>query len=417
MQFKLSRFQPPLAIAVLSASLPLLAQAELISVIATGTVTKNPNTFRNSPADIFGVNNDPRSTFDAVATFYMNTDSRGAYSSIKNEYGTTILGSGPNVASTTIVINGHSNTIAGGGSSFSQSLSGDRLNARVGSGGGSDNFSEISKSNGQLSVNFLITSPYVYNGNTYYGETAGWFNNISLTLGPPTFSSNCMGIAIGGSTSVNVSGHTAAAQFTPSSSFGGNLSAVASSCGWVGFNWQQHVEYLPARSGFYAKYDPTNPLSAPPPFLDPPPQGYTYSPGVIDYSYPFYYDSNKLLPVESQLTTLKFKDIPEVPNLFPGEYAKFRTDLVAVLPGNIPGPQLFEFEWESNFDGTSGGVHRLANDLEPDPGSGSGGVRLLAVNALPVPEPGTRVLFGLGAAAIMILRCGRRNCNQVLGGA
>ncbi|HEX3416001.1 MAG TPA: hypothetical protein VHT21_06300, partial [Stellaceae bacterium] len=50
----------------------------------------------------------------------------------------------------------------------------------------------------------------------------------------------------------------------------------------------------------------------------------------------------------------------------PGSFLEFTTDLVGVVSG-FPGPVLFQWTWIDTFNGTSGGIGVLSNDLPVDP--------------------------------------------------
>ncbi len=211
------------------------------------------------------------------------------------------------------------------------------------------------------------------------------------------------------------------AWFQPSYSDGISigLDAAAAACGFTGYNWQQLITEMPAPSGVFPqevrKVPPENlgidgSLQAPPEFYDPPDGGYTYLSGN---SYPFYYSASELnnavTPCTKQLS-LPIKDSERIlfqdcPNNFPGTATKFRTRLVGVcgvgatsplcsgVPLEKPSPPLYEFTWESTFDGDIetgsgyGGARQTKSIFPIDPSSGAGGVKITSVNGVPQTLP------------------------------
>jgi autotransporter-associated beta strand protein len=168
-----------------------------------------------------------------------------------------------------------------------------------------------------------------------------------------------------------------------------SLAEAAQHWGYIGFNWQQTITLWPSPSSLYAANNPTVPLTAPPPFLDPVPGGYIYCPGLN--SYPFYFDPTNSysvnwfnLQAHTSTHELKFEDRPANPMLPAGGDMRFTTSLVGILPGNIPGESFYDWSWKSTFNGTSGGVARTINNLPVDPGSGTGGVAITVSPLAPV---------------------------------
>jgi hypothetical protein len=85
-----------------------------------------------------------------------------------------------------------------------------------------------------------------------------------------------------------------------------------------------------------------------------------------------------------------------------GKQIVFSTFLVGFRSDGTYG-KLYEFDWETNFNGTSGGISTLVNLSPIDEGSGYGGVTLLGEQYLleaSVPEPSTWAMMILGFAGI-----------------
>jgi hypothetical protein len=220
------------------------------------------------------------------------------------------------------------------------------------------------------------------------------------------------------------------ATFTPN--LGYTLAQAATLCGFTGWNWQQTVTSLPAPSPFLAAGSAV-PLVAPPPFNDPPPQGYAYQnpPNAVQlpvYWNPFTTGSLSLAAHETS-TTLSFSDAPADPCLPGGNPAAcggtlapagsqlgFTTHLVGIV-GSLPGAGVLDtgigFSWTDNFNGTSGGIAVINNPGGVDTGSGTGGatitqistattyqypisVSVIAVNGAPVSSPPPPTLLGAG---------------------
>ena len=270
--------------------------------------------------------------------------------------------------------------------------------------------------------------------------SAGTYNvyGAPLTAGTVTLNQAALTQAINtNAVHVQPNGATISATFTPN--FGLSLQQAAALEGFVGFNWVQQVVSLPDPSPFYAVnysniFNPIHLTSSSVRFNDPYQGGYTYNP--LWNSYPFYFEpSNSLIAqiggwaLSDQETnnTLYFGDAPADPCLFGGSVKKcggptssdpknqivFNTYLVGMLPGNVLGPSLDMFAWESNFNGTSGGVATLGNLSPIDVGSGFGGVTLLSEGLLE-NSPGPRLGGGVSSVLIcMFLFLGRRKAGQV----
>ena len=179
------------------------------------------------------------------------------------------------------------------------------------------------------------------------------------------------------------------AAFTPNSSY--TLAQAATLCGFTGWDWQQLVTSLPSPNPFLAAGS-TTPLKAPPPFNDPPPNGYAYQVPPNAVQLPVYWNlfttgplsltANETLPY-----TLNFGDAP-ADNCLPGGSGAscggktatsgaiaFTTHLVGLV-GSGPGYGIQDtgvgFSWISTFNGTSGRISVLNSTTPVDPGSGTG---------------------------------------------
>lgn len=233
-------------------------------------------------------------------------------------------------------------------------------------------------------VHFI--APIAANGGTAYFSLEG-------ALGVATACTSIINNALSGPT---VGGPTISASFTPNGNY--SLMQAAVLCGFSAFDWQQTITSMPSPSPFEQVGNPI-PLTAPPPFLDPPPGGYTYElatyPGG-DHSYPFYYDpdTGELQSHEPTDFTLDFYDDPTNPCLaggtgafcsgktaLPGQLMAFSTRLVGVN-GRTAVDLGIGFDWISNFNGTSGGTATTKNSAPPDAGSGTGGATVVAVHEI-----------------------------------
>jgi hypothetical protein len=76
-----------------------------------------------------------------------------------------------------------------------------------------------------------------------------------------------------------------------------------------------------------------------------------------------------------------------------GSYIGFQTFLVGVNMDDSPGPPLFQWTWQSTFNGTVGGIGGLSGLFPVDPNSGAGYVTITSINGVAVPPiiPPTQV--------------------------
>lgn len=191
------------------------------------------------------------------------------------------------------------------------------------------------------------------------------------------------------------------ATFTPQ--LGYSLAQAAKLCGFIEFDWQQTITSLPLPSPFFAAGS-TVALHAPPPFNDPPPNGYAYQNPPNAVELPVYYNlftsapDPLSLPANETSTTLSFYDAPADSCLFGGSGAPcggktapkgavlgFTTHLVGIQ-GKLPGATVVDtgigFSWTDSFNGTSGGIS-VTNSAQPvDPGSGTGGIVVTGVSEI-----------------------------------
>ena len=243
-------------------------------------------------------------------------------------------------------------------------------------------------------------------------------------------------LTLGGTSADGLPSQTVAT-FVPENN--STLLDYATACGFTKFDWAQTTILNPG--GIFAQDDPSKPLKAPPPFLDPPPSGYTFDFTCTSLSpryppdcdpkglrnqwlsihqpnfasaNPFYYSPSDIAtgcaegyePQNGQLTpgcqllietdayTLNFYDAPSNSSCQPPVPCfALKTQLVglcdvASTACNLPGPSaaLIEWTWLTNFNGTTGGIYQVgSNFFPPDPGSGTGGITITSINGVPVP--------------------------------
>ena len=238
-------------------------------------------------------------------------------------------------------------------------------------------------------VNFI--TPISANGGT------GYFSLAALLTSGTACSdllNNALTPPFGGSTSINAS-------FTPNNRY--TLANAAQVCGFTNFNWQQLITVLPSPSPFYAVNSGN--LTAPSPFNDPPPAGYTYQSPPNAVGLPIYYNLSGStndplsLAYNEASNALFFFDAPAddcLPggsrsgcpggNTAPGNnYLGFSTHLVGIVG---TGPQAtvqdtgIGFSWTDTFNGTVGGISVLDGYRPVDPNSGTGGITVTAVNRI-----------------------------------
>ena len=223
------------------------------------------------------------------------------------------------------------------------------------------------------------------------------------------------------------------ASFTPSN--GHSLAQVASDCGFTEFNWVQIIDGWPGPSGLFKGSAPTQPVIIPPgdPINDPPLGGYTYlasQEAPFLNAFPFYYNAGNVpsgcalqldsgacgTPITDNVGfTLNFFDSPrnaclpggallahllvcDGPTTSP-QFMSFKTQLVGVCaatsatctsgPGK-PSAPLFEWTWNDNFNGGSGGGVfdvQSASFSRADPTSGTGGITITSLNGIGQTPP------------------------------
>jgi hypothetical protein len=261
-------------------------------------------------------------------------------------------------------------------------------NALDGSGYGGPNayFTNIDPSLTAGTVNFIVPVP-ANAGITFFSLE----EDISSVTACSSLINNSVPKPPSGGTTIQ-------ATFTPQVP-GYTISQAAQVCGFKNFNWQQIITSWPKPSALFSARS-TAPLSAPPPFNDPPPGGYAYQ-HPPNTAYPFYY--NLFTPASDPLslafnetsTTLSFYDAP-ANNCLPGgsgascggktalrgSKLAFTTHLVGVLPDNSLQDLGIGFRWTDTFNGTSGGISVSNSYLPVDPGSGTGGIAIIDVQEI-----------------------------------
>lgn len=76
-----------------------------------------------------------------------------------------------------------------------------------------------------------------------------------------------------------------------------------------------------------------------------------------------------------------------------GSYLGFTTNLVGVNLDGSPGPPMYQWTWQTTYNGTVGGISGLAGFFPHDPNSGAGYVTITSINGVAVPPivPPTQV--------------------------
>ena len=324
-------------------------------------------------------------------------------------------------------------------------------------------------SQGSVGVNFNLDGIYAPPGSFHFGSVSG---HMQLSAPPSLY-------IIGGTSGLSLSGNNTNlnlslvvssspppnSQLIPSVTLPNGTSTLqqaAAALHFQGFEWVQTVTSIPDPSPFYECNETncsssTQLTSGSVPFLDPPPNGYTYCGPNCSTEYPFYYNLSDVLgnpslcvehngsqcieTLEPNAATLNFFDAPSDPCIVGANGApsvawtttvgllcggrtsatnspiKFTTELVGVLPGyqsNQAGDcielktcvALATAKWSDNFNGWSiipgvGGIARTYSDEQVDITSGTGGVTSLNLSA-GVPEPPTYILLVIALAGLRL---------------
>jgi hypothetical protein len=256
-------------------------------------------------------------------------------------------------------------------------------NDSTGYGGPNAYFTSISADQTSGTVNFI--TPIAAKGGTGFFSLE---NALSSATACSSVLNNAVPKPTGGGTEISTT-------FTPN--LGYTLAQAAQLCGFIEFDWRQTIRSLPLPSPFFAAGS-TIPLHAPPPFNDPPPNGYAYQNPPNAVLLPVYYNlftpaSNPLsLAANETSTTLSFYDAPADPCLPggsgcggqtapAGSKLAFTTHLVGIM-GALPGATVVDtgigFDWTDTFNGTAGGIAVINSRVPVDPGSGTGGITVTA---------------------------------------
>lgn len=182
----------------------------------------------------------------------------------------------------------------------------------TGYGGPNAYFTHINASLTAGTVNFIV--PIASGGGTGYFSLE---NALSSATACSTIINNSITKPPGGGTQIS-------SVFTPN--LGYTLAEAAQLCGFTEWDWQQTITSLPMPSPFFAAGS-TIPLQAPPPFNDPPPQGYAYQtpPNAVElavYWNLFTSASDPLsLAANETNATVSFFDAPADPVALAGRVA------------------------------------------------------------------------------------------------
>jgi hypothetical protein len=260
----------------------------------------------------------------------------------------------------------------------------------TGYGGPNAYFTNIDPSLTSGDVNFI--TPIAANGGTAYFSLEEAISNAY----------SCKQV-VDGSVTPQAAGANMDAKFKPNLNL--NLQQAAQFCGFVDFDWVQKITRQDNPSMFYARniggaFDatvngPVNLSSARTPYSDPPQGGgYTYS-AQPDFSYPFYYDKTTELPnFKVGGNMLNFHDAP-ADGCLPGgaqagtaacnnmtepagSFGGYTTHLAGVNSDGTATDLGIGFNWTSNYNGTTGGVHIKKTNALAD-GNGTGGVTITGV--------------------------------------
>jgi hypothetical protein len=257
-------------------------------------------------------------------------------------------------------------------------------------------------------VNFGSTSPDLSTGTVTFsppippGGTAYFSLEESLTN-----ATGCSSAINGSVPKPADGGANVVTTFTPN--LGYSLAQAATLCGFTAWNWQQTVTLDPCADVFEA--GSTTPLKAPPPYNDPPLNGYSYQHPPNAVRLPVYYNlftaANDPLSLAANetATTLSFGDAPSDSSCLSGradgsgKHLGFTMHLVGIV-GALPGAGVRDtgvgFSYTTTFNGTTGGIHVRNSAVPVDPGSGTGGITVTAYN----PTTSYQYPTGLGVLAI-----------------
>ncbi len=203
------------------------------------------------------------------------------------------------------------------------------------------------------------------------------------------------------------------------------IQQAATDLGYSSFQWQQIIT-IPVPSPYFGCTDPTcdiaqNVVGT---SFDPPVYGWDYChPGTVAYAQlpaRYKFDCTQNFPYYPDFFgNTTFTDTPTDTCLSggtgngcggetasEGEVLDFSTFLIGV-PTLGPPVTVYDFNWTDSFNGTSGMIATTVNDQPVDPGSGTGGITIVAIDGVPVnvPEPSTLALL---TVAIVVFRFHRR---------
>ena len=264
----------------------------------------------------------------------------------------------------------------------------------TGYGGPNAHFTNISADQTSGTVSFV--TPIPPGGTAYFGLE----NSVATAT-------SCQD-AINGSVKPVTKGANIDATFIPN--LGLSIAQAAQLCGFKTFDWVQkdtkHDDPMPlyARNlggAFDSNVNgPVHLTSKSTPWSDPPAGGGYYDPTdpteAPDYSYPFYYNPNvDLPPQQTGGMIMKFHDAPNDPCRFggtwantpncnnssqpPGSFARYVTHLAGVNFDGTATDLGIGFTWNTNYNGSTGGVYGVEGTAGTADGNGTGGVTITSV--------------------------------------